>query len=79
MTWCLSSDQRFVSAWQQDCRLHKPLTYPPGDSIFVIMRFEWDPSKDMANQARHGVSFAEASVLLESDADYLELFDEAHS
>jgi hypothetical protein len=43
------------------------------------VRFEWDPSKDRANQARHGVSFAEASELLDSDAGYLELFDEAHS
>jgi uncharacterized DUF497 family protein len=26
------------------------------------IEFEWDPSKDRANQAAHGVSFAEAST-----------------
>ena len=43
------------------------------------VRFEWDPAKDRANQAKHGISFAEAKELLESDEDYLEIFDEAHS
>jgi uncharacterized DUF497 family protein len=43
------------------------------------MRFEWDPSKDRANRAKHGVSFLDASVLLASEFDYLEIYDEAHS
>lgn len=43
------------------------------------MRFEWDPLKDKANQIKHGVSFTEACELLDSDIDYLELYDEAHS
>lgn len=43
------------------------------------MRFEWDPAKDKANRRKHGVSFSEAKELLESDVDYLEMYDEAHS
>ena len=37
------------------------------------------PTKDLANQAKHGVSFEEASELFTSGEDYLELFDAAHS
>src|SRR5689334_24917378 len=43
------------------------------------MRFEWDSKKEQANVRKHGVSFALARQLLESDADYLEIFDEVHS
>ena len=43
------------------------------------MRFEWDISKDLANRAKHGVSFEEAKGLFESGVDYLELFDAEHS
>jgi uncharacterized DUF497 family protein len=43
------------------------------------MFFEWDPKKERANFRKHGVSFAQARQLLESDVDYLEIFDEAHS
>lgn len=43
------------------------------------MSVEWDPAKDRANQAKHGVSFAEASALFESDVDYVEIYDAAHS
>jgi hypothetical protein len=43
------------------------------------MRFEWDPAKDKANRAKHGVSFEEAVELFNSDADYLEIYDEEHS
>ena len=43
------------------------------------MRFEWDPAKDQANQRKHDVGFSEAKELLESDVDYLEIYDEAHS
>ena len=43
------------------------------------MRFSWDPRKDEANREKHGLGFDEASSLLRSGVDYLELFDEAHS
>lgn len=43
------------------------------------MAVEWDPEKDEANQAKHGLSFSEASVLFEAESDYLVIFDEAHS
>ena len=43
------------------------------------MRFEWDPQKNVANQAKHGVSFEEASELFSSDSDYLEVYDAEHS
>ena len=42
------------------------------------MRFEWDPAKDRANRKKHGLGFAEARELFHSDADILEIFDEAH-
>ena len=40
---------------------------------------EWDPEKDETNRAKHGLSFSEASVLFDSEGDYLVIFDEAHS
>ena len=43
------------------------------------MQFEWDEAKELANQRKHGLSFEEARSLFESGADYLELFDDAHS
>jgi uncharacterized DUF497 family protein len=43
------------------------------------MRFEWDPAKDEANRAKHGVSFKEASGLFRTGADYLDIYDEEHS
>ena len=43
------------------------------------MKVAWDESKNLANQAKHGVSFEEASQLFSSGVDYLEIFDEAHS
>lgn len=43
------------------------------------MRFEWDPVKDRANRAKHGLSFQEASGLFTSGSDYLEIYDEQHS
>ena len=43
------------------------------------MRFEWDAAKDKENQAKHGLSLREATVLFESGVDYLEIFDEEHS
>jgi uncharacterized DUF497 family protein len=41
--------------------------------------FEWDDAKDLTNQRKHGLSFAEAKELFESGADYLEIFDADHS
>ena len=41
--------------------------------------FEWDPEKDRANQAKHGLSFQEASDLFSSGVDCLEIYDELHS
>ena len=43
------------------------------------MRVTWDERKSVANQKKHGVSFAEARELLVSNVDYLEIFDEDHS
>ena len=43
------------------------------------MPFEWDAAKDRSNQRKHGLSFAEAKLLFESDGDYLEIFDVEHS
>ena len=43
------------------------------------MRFEWDPEKDRANQAKHGVSFEEASELFSGGEDFLEIYDATHS
>ena len=38
-----------------------------------------DDAKDLGNQRKHGLSFAEAQRLFESGADYLEIFDAEHS
>ncbi len=43
------------------------------------MRFTWHEKKDEANQAKHGISFGEASALFSSGLNYLIAFDEAHS
>ncbi len=43
------------------------------------MKVTWDEAKDLSNQAKHGVTFEEASELFSSGVDYLEIFDEAHS
>ena len=43
------------------------------------MEFEWDPSKDLSNQRKHALSFAEARRLFESGENYLEIFDAEHS
>ena len=43
------------------------------------MQFEWDPDKDLANDAKHGLSFQEASELFSSKVDCLEIYDELHS
>lgn len=43
------------------------------------MKVAWDSAKNLANQRKHGVTFEEASELFRSGADYLEVFDDAHS
>ena len=43
------------------------------------VRCEWDPAKDRANLAKHGLGFAEASRLFTSGVDYLEIYDADHS
>ena len=43
------------------------------------MGIEWDDAKDQINQQKHGLSFAEVRGLLESGAEYLEIFDSEHS
>lgn len=41
--------------------------------------FRWDRSKDLANQAKHGISFTQATEMFTSGADYLEIYDRNHS
>src|SRR5215210_6197044 len=43
------------------------------------VRVAWDEAKNLANRRKHGISFEEAGELFTSGADYLEIFDEAHS
>ncbi len=43
------------------------------------MDFEWDDAKDLSNQRKRGLSFAEAQRLFESGAEYLEIFNAEHS
>ena len=45
----------------------------------VLVKFEWNQAKDASNLEKHGLSFSEAKELFESDQDYLEVFDPAHS
>jgi uncharacterized protein len=42
------------------------------------MRFSWDPAKERANLARHGVDFTTAQRAF-ADPQALVLFDETHS
>ena len=44
----------------------------------IALHFEWDPQKDLANQKKHGVSFAEASTVFE-DVNALVISDPEHS
>lgn len=43
----------------------------------ALLRFEWDADKDIANQAKHGVSFQTARQAF-LDADRLVMADERH-
>lgn len=40
---------------------------------------EWDAAKSLQNLRKHGLSFKDVEELFASEADYLEIFDEAHS
>jgi len=42
------------------------------------VRFEWDEAKDLRNRRKHGLSFARARRLFDSDA-YLDIYDSMHS
>ena len=42
------------------------------------MVFEWDDSKDVRNQKKHGISFGE-SISVFDDPDALSLYDVSHS
>ena len=43
-----------------------------------MIKFEWDPRKDSANQRKHGISFEEAqSVFFDENA--VQFYDEHHS
>ncbi len=43
-----------------------------------MIRFEWDPGKDKANQKKHGVSFEEAQSVFFDDYA-IQFYDEGHS
>lgn len=43
-----------------------------------MLHFEWDPQKDLTNQKKHGVSFAEASTVFD-DVNALVISDPEHS
>ena len=43
-----------------------------------MLHFEWDPQKDLTNQKKHGISFAEASTVFE-DVNALVINDPEHS
>jgi uncharacterized DUF497 family protein len=43
------------------------------------VHFEWDPIKEAANRAKHGLSFGDATALFTSEVEYLEFPDQDHS
>ncbi len=44
----------------------------------MALHFEWDPTKDAANQAKHGVAFEEAATVFEDEGALL-IDDPEHS
>ena len=51
------------------------------DNYIVVIRdihFDWNSSKNVSNQAKHGVTFEEAATVF-SDALYIEIKDPDHS
>ena len=57
----------------------RPVLRLQGVATVTYGDFEWDDEKDLTNQRKHGLSFAEARRLFESGANYLEIFDAEHS
>ncbi len=55
------------------------LTHLHCNRTLEVMKFEWDPEKNRANQSKHGVSFEDAVRVFDADEEALELFDEGHS
>jgi uncharacterized DUF497 family protein len=43
------------------------------------VKVEWDETKNLSNQQKHGVSLQEAAELFSDDVDCLEIFDASHS
>ena len=43
------------------------------------VRIEWDPAKERANRAKHGIGFDEVRALFEGDQNYLVIYDEERS
>ena len=43
-----------------------------------LVKFEWNESKNLQNQRKHGLSFTDVLQLFDT-GDYLEIFDAAHS
>ena len=43
------------------------------------VKFEWDPTKERQNIAKHGVSFKDATTLFVTGVDFLEIYDTEHS
>ena len=49
------------------------MTYPE------VVDFEWNPANDLENQRKHGISFADAVRVFDSEELCLDIFDEVHS
>ena len=43
------------------------------------MKFSWDPEKDLNNRRKHGIGFADAVRVFESDTECLDIRDDSHS
>ena len=48
------------------------MTYDPG------VNFEWDPDKDLRNRQKHGIGFAEAVRVFDSEDQCLDIYDDEH-
>lgn len=46
--------------------------------LLQLRKFAWDPAKDRANQAKHGVSFAEAATVFDDPLQWT-ISDPDHS
>ncbi len=43
------------------------------------MEFEWNPDKDLRNQRKHGIGFADAVRMFEAEDRCLDIYDDDHS